>query len=217
MASRKFILRIETSRGRKRLTFDSDQVPFSQLQSEIESQYGVNPDEQILSRRPPSNPDFIEVSSNTNSLSQIGLKHGDLIYLVLGKNHLSNYLQQEQEAKAAQTEQLKKNANVPTTASNNNNNNNGSNSMEIDSKEEEKSSGRTSSNYVLPSSGTRKIPNKITLDTSEWVNDPKHKIVDSGPKHTPFHKWIEDRQKKYANQPWNIDPPTFDYRCMFIN
>ncbi|ETO26693.1 hypothetical protein RFI_10444 [Reticulomyxa filosa] len=52
----------------------------------------------------------------------------------------------------------------------------------------------------------------VTLKTSEWVNDPKHRVEDTGPKHVPFHEWIEDRQKKYANQPWNIDPPTFDYK-----
>ena len=204
MSGKKFILRVETSRGRKRMTFDSGDVTFREFQSQLEKEYGVAPDEQILSRRPPANPDFIEASNPDDSLKGCGLKHGDLIYFIMGKNHLDNFMSQQRQARAAQEDRLRKNANVPAAS-----NGDEKQDMKVDSND----NGNRNSNYQLPSSNTRKIPNKITLDTSKWVNDPKHKIEDNGPKHVPFHKWIEDRQKKYANQPWNIDPPKFDYRC----
>eukprot|EP00486_Rosalina_sp_Unknown_P005724 CAMPEP_0201570674 /NCGR_PEP_ID=MMETSP0190_2-20130828/13022_1 /ASSEMBLY_ACC=CAM_ASM_000263 /TAXON_ID=37353 /ORGANISM="Rosalina sp." /LENGTH=157 /DNA_ID=CAMNT_0047994445 /DNA_START=247 /DNA_END=717 /DNA_ORIENTATION=- len=53
----------------------------------------------------------------------------------------------------------------------------------------------------------KKGPNKMRID--EIKQEP---VVDAGPKHIPFHEFIQERQRKFAKQPWNIDPPKYDYK-----
>merc|ERR1712046_284848 len=47
------------------------------------------------------------------------------------------------------------------------------------------------------------------------VNAPREEL--KPPKFIPFHQWIEERQAKYSHQPWNIDPPTYNYKPKFFD
>jgi len=51
---------------------------------------------------------------------------------------------------------------------------------------------------------------KMTLATSEYVNEEK--VEEKPPKYRPFHDFMEERQKIYAKTPWNIDPPKLNYK-----
>ncbi len=68
-------------------------------------------------------------------------------------------------------------------------------------KQEDKDGG-----YKRPKGGM------VTLSTSTWVN--REDDTPKGPKHLPFHDWIEERQRKYKNQPWNIDPPSHEIKLV---
>merc|ERR1719197_1859658 len=54
-------------------------------------------------------------------------------------------------------------------------------------------------------------PPKRKMQQMEIADLPELKPEDKGPKHIAFHEWIEERQRKYAKQPWNIDPPKLSY------
>jgi len=152
-----------------RADFVSEQTTFQHLQKKIQEKYGIPPELQVLSLTRINKPQFI-TANPSDSFSKMGLRHGQILYLILANNQ-STAVAEKQE------------------------------------KEHD---------HLLEHASEKSKNKSVTLQTSEWVNDPKHKVEDTGPKHIPFHEWIEDRQKKNANQPWNIDPPTFDYRPVKI-
>ncbi|MES1916608.1 MAG: hypothetical protein MHM6MM_008417, partial [Cercozoa sp. M6MM] len=112
------IVRIRTSRGAKRFTLPEN-ATMHQLQKEIEKAYNMTPDNQILSRTPWSNPDVMEFSPS-QSLASLGVKHGDLLHLLLDNRALPRGLtfgkpkeqdekeqEEEEQAKAEQGSQNK--------------------------------------------------------------------------------------------------------------
>ena len=189
------IIRCQTSQGMHRLTFPSKDATFSDLQSAIETKYGISPDAQVISKQRPNNPDFIENVSSNAKLSDIGLSHGTIIYLIMVDNQINNFKQKQQTQ-------------IPPQQSSSNGN---------DNDEQKYTTNNTSSkpkSYTLKPMSQRKKkgPSKMKLD--ELKQDP---VVDNGPKHIPFHEFIQERQRKFAKtQPWNIDPPQYNYSRMYL-
>lgn len=176
-----FIIRIQTSQGMHRLSFSSPSATFGDLQKAIEAKYSITPDAQVLSRSRPNNPDFIENISPTTSLSSMGLKHGSILYLIMVQNQVESF-------KQSQTKNDEQKSPTSTTSSN-------------------------------PTSKLKPAPNakkgrkmKARLDDLVNEKDEKEKEAEAGPKHVPFHEYIEERQRKFGKtQPWNIDPPKYNY------
>ena len=187
------IIRCQTSQGMHRLTFPSKNATFGDLQSAIQTKYTISPDAQVISRTRPNAPEFIENVSPQTKLTDIGLKHGTIIYLIMVDNQINSF---KEKQKTEQPPQEKK-------------------SMDTDDNEEEKSSNKNntkSGGYKLKPMAKRKKkgPSKMKID--ELKQD---EVVDNGPKHIPFHEFIQERQRKFAKtQPWNIDPPQPDYKRM---
>eukprot|EP01083_Nonionella_stella_P238536 835811_1 len=179
------IIRVQTSQGTHRLTFNSKNATFGELQSAIESKYGISSDAQMISRTRPNTPDFIENISSNTKLCDIGLKHGIMIYLILADNQVDAY---------KQTAQNQKPQSIKSSESKDNN-------------EQKYQSKNTKKSYTLKPVAKRKA--QTTKKLTDLKPEPE---VDAGPKHVPFHEFIEARQQKFAKtQPWNIDPPTYNY------
>ena len=190
------IIRCQTSQGMHRLTFPSKNATFGDLQSAIQSKYAISPDAQVISKTRPNAPEFIENVSSDTKLSDINLKHGTIIYLIMVDNQINSFKEKQKAQQAPQD----------------------SNSMDTDDNDEEKTSNNNntkSGTYQLKPMAKRKKkgPSKMKLD--ELKHD---EVVDSGPKHIPFHEFIQERQRKFAKtQPWNIDPPKPDYKRMLYD
>ena len=210
--SSQFILRVNSQMGQNvRFYFDSSSSTLMELKQEINNKYGIPNDQQILSKTVPSNPNFIESNDDTK-LCDIGLKHGDRIWLVMGKNHIQNIKNKQQQIKA-QKQTLNNNKGIYSLKNNNNNNNSNIDAMNIDL-DEIKSNDNNGSYKLKPIK--RNNGKWVTMSTSKYVNDPKHKIEDKGAKHKSFHEWIQERQKKFKNKQWLIDPPKYNYASVPI-
>ena len=179
-----YIIRCQTNQGMHRLSFPSKSATFSDLQSAIEKKYNIDPDAQVISRTRPNAPEFIENVAPSASLKSIGLNHGAIIYLIMVENQVKQY------KSALQKEQAQ-------------------------SKEEQKDWKPPSSSSGGGGSALKPMPKRKAKSMSKRLDDLKNEeddVVDAGPKHIPFHEYIEERQRKFAkSQPWNIDPPKYDY------
>eukprot|EP01084_Bolivina_argentea_P047642 87813_1 len=179
------IIRVQTSQGTHRVTFQSKTATFSELQTAIESKYGIPAETQVLSRTRPNAPDFIENVSPNTPLVDIGLTHGTMIYLIMVKNQIESY----KEANSKQQQQQ-------AIASDN-------------SEQKYESQSNTGFKLKAVTKHKSKVRSKRLSDLKNDADD----VVDAGPKHVPFHEYIEERQRKFAKtQPWNIDPPQYDYK-----
>jgi len=178
-----FIIRCQTNQGMHRLPFPSSAATFGDLQSAIEKKYKVAPDAQVISRTRPNAPDFIDNVSPSASLQSVGLKHGSIIYLILVENQVAQF-------KSAQKQSESQSA--------------------AEQKDWKPPSSDTGGSALKPMANRKKKAMTKRLD--DLKNDADD-VVDAGPKHIPFHEYIEERQRKLAKtQPWNIDPPKYDYR-----
>ena len=179
-----FIIRCQTNQGMHRLPFPSPSATFADLQSAIQKKYNIDPEAQVISRTRPNAPDFIDNVSPSATLQSIGLKHGTIIYLIMVENQVQQYKQQQEAAK---------------------------------SNEEQKDwKPPTSSTTSSGGSALKPMPRRKKKVMSKRLDDLKNDeddVVDAGPKHIPFHEYIEERQRKLAKtQPWNIDPPKYNYK-----
>eukprot|EP01084_Bolivina_argentea_P052539 96507_1 len=88
-----------------------------------------------------------------------------------------------------------------------------SSSSKTEQKFQSTNNNQSTSSYKLKPLPSRKNKNKSLQKTLDDLKTDENKIEDAGPKHVPFHEWIQARQKKFGKtQPWNIDPPKYDYK-----
>ena len=77
-----FIIRLRTSKGVKRLLFNNpDSASYNDLLLQTEDLTSIPKDQLLISKTPIHNPSYIELSSTGITLSQLGFKHGDMLYL----------------------------------------------------------------------------------------------------------------------------------------
>jgi len=194
-----FVIRcIASSDGVKtRLTLPTKNATFGELQSEIQSKYGVSPDVQVINRtdfrcKPLSPPQFIENASPSTKLTALGINHGDAIYLVLADNQVQTYNEKQKQESQSTANSL------------------ADSKAEPDTEQKYQSTDSKAKTYALKPLAQRKKKGPLKMNLDELKQDP---VVDAGPKHVPFHEFIQERQRKLAKtQPWNIDPPKFDYK-----
>ena len=192
--SKPLVIRVETSQGQYRINFPSRNVTFGDLQSKIQTKYGIVPDAQVLSRGRPPNLDFIENVSQNSKLTDIGLQHGAQIWLIMVKSQEDEYRQNNKKKESQRT------------------NNPHSSPMDQDEKKSNNNRSKLKQMNTTLSGGKmtyQEIGKKVAKDDEE-------KEANRGPKHIPFHEFIEERQRKFAKtQPWNIDPPKYNYKRMY--
>ena len=187
-----FILRIQTSQGTHRISFPSKNATFGDLQSSIQQKYGIAPDAQVLSRSRPNNPDFIDNAPANTRLIDMKLSHGTMLYLIMVKNQIDSF--KATKAKNQAIEQK--------------------DAMDVDDDDTDQkyqSQPQKKKAYALKplNQRTKRATSKKLAD----LKNDKDEIADAGPKHIPFHEYIEERQRKLAKtQPWNIDPPKYNYK-----
>ena len=66
-----FIIRVQTSQGMARFSFENNNATFEDLQKQIKEKYGVNPTEQVLSYDAPTKPRFIECKDPKTKLTKL--------------------------------------------------------------------------------------------------------------------------------------------------
>eukprot|EP00457_Paulinella_chromatophora_P004035 gb/GEZN01004045.1/.p1 GENE.gb/GEZN01004045.1/~~gb/GEZN01004045.1/.p1 ORF type:complete len:579 (+),score=85.08 gb/GEZN01004045.1/:55-1791(+) len=76
-----FVVRVRAQKGMKRLVFKDDSATFVDLQLQIKDVLGLSPSQQLLSRKPLHAPDIITAPNKKTTLRELGLKHGDMIFL----------------------------------------------------------------------------------------------------------------------------------------
>eukprot|EP00808_Paulinella_micropora_P015807 g19355.t1 len=76
-----FLIRVRAQKGMKRLVFNDDSATLGDLQLQIKDVLGLSPSAQVLSRQPMHAPSLIDTSNKKVSLRELGLKHGDMLYL----------------------------------------------------------------------------------------------------------------------------------------